>query len=924
MNYNLTDSESLVLCEIIGGRNFKKIFQKESEEFAKIKSGYRPNGLSESAAIILAKKNIDKPFIRNYINQQMEEWLEQIDRAISEKGDEIQEYEQVLAEALLDSSFSHNVDMFFKLKGIQVTSEYCKAIQERMNEMSMAQNTAKLNVRDDSSHMVDKLNKEIENLHRELEAVQEQLEKQREEHYTSIQLLKQNYAELEREHNAALEELQALRQRIQFEDSVPEDALILADEFEFRSLCEVLEPDYKGRKCISRLADISRNGTIEVFYCDEDIPKYFANRTKLFCRDGDGPEEPGTVAIWDWSAIPNNTDSTRDYVTTCFNKDISPVEVVSFQEFAELKDLVEQLKKGVQIEVGNTKILFAIYLSKGQYEGVLCNIRDLEKTADNRIRLKKSIISLPRYEFENKNIVRMSNGRVYYKKISLGIPTEIYCVVEPLEIVKTVIMSKISRSDFKQKGKTKNDWRNVRDFFSELDTQSVVKEIRETCLCSDSEADCLLKEFLVCADTYIDGNSIEDQVIASVIRRNTDLLNRCKSMIEAEWKAEHQTEIDEAHQRLVEIEKKISDTEASLKVEVNAAEKRRSLLIEECNALEAQCNAFESEIREKQGLAVDVENSVAERIKQAQENVADFIAKMAFTVQPALAIGVDKVLDVGEKRSNYHSGIELPQNDLEENTTWEFALDTAKYELIEAGVMEQYSRPLAGYLYSAFLNHVPIILVGPNASNVADAFSVALFGKTAGILECEGGYDDTAISECIKSDDVIVKILNPFQPEWIIRIPEIVERRQTYFFAICPYPEDVQIESKSLFNYLLPVYTEVFIEHMPTGNMIGGKAADSFEEFSLDIKNTRNVRIPGILRMNMLVKNYMRLLLVNMHIMLEDNSNDYDLMFAYLPYVVATMQISGLIERLQDREKLKLRVSDGLIDMIVNLYGEKG
>ena len=71
---------------------------------------------------------------------------------------------------------------------------------------------------------------------------------------------------------------------------------------------------------------------------------------------------------------------------------------------------------------------------------------------------------------------------------------------------------------------------------------------------------------------------------------------------------------------------------------------------------------------------------------------------------------------------------ELDDRDLDVLNNWKDALDVVSYELISAGVKDDVAFSLGAYLYSADINHMPIILAGPNAIDIAN--STPLIAKT--------------------------------------------------------------------------------------------------------------------------------------------------------------------------------------------------
>lgn len=69
MNYIglLTKEEKSTLCEIITGKEFKELFKRNEQEFAKVQKGFRAKSLTEQHALSIAITNIDKPFIATWV-----------------------------------------------------------------------------------------------------------------------------------------------------------------------------------------------------------------------------------------------------------------------------------------------------------------------------------------------------------------------------------------------------------------------------------------------------------------------------------------------------------------------------------------------------------------------------------------------------------------------------------------------------------------------------------------------------------------------------------------------------------------------------------------------------------------------------------------------------------------------------------------
>lgn len=82
-------------------------------------------------------------------------------------------------------------------------------------------------------------------------------------------------------------------------------------------------------------------------------------------------------------------------------------------------------------------------MTKGQYSGFLCKNSDFEQSG-NKIKLGKNVISLPIYDFASKDITKLSNERIYFRFMVIGMPSEVINVKDPMDIVKTAIFARNS------------------------------------------------------------------------------------------------------------------------------------------------------------------------------------------------------------------------------------------------------------------------------------------------------------------------------------------------------------------------------------------------------------------------------------------------------------------------------------------------
>ena len=206
---------------------------------------------------------------------------------------------------------------------------------------------------------------------------------------------------------------------------------------EIISLCGVIS-DYNGQKWLIRYADLSYNGHYQIFYKSEDVPPYFTNRDKIFYKDG--PSNDGFYGIWTWSAIPNEKDPSKDYILSRYNSDLDATEVVSISEASNIDDLIKLLKNGIEYQPHSHRVMFAFYVSKGQCMGILCNIKELN-TVNGKTTFAEDCIEVPVYRFTSGDIMRLDNGISFYRNAFAGLPSELYQLKNPLDIVKNIVFS---------------------------------------------------------------------------------------------------------------------------------------------------------------------------------------------------------------------------------------------------------------------------------------------------------------------------------------------------------------------------------------------------------------------------------------------------------------------------------------------------
>lgn len=330
-------------------------------------------------------------------------------------------------------------------------------------------------------------------------------------------------------------------------------------------------------------------------------------------------------------------------------------------------------------------------------------------------------------------------------------------------------------------------------------------------------------------------------------------------------------------------------------------------------------------------MAEDVEYAVSEKIKNAQKNVAEFIANMAFVT------GLEKNIhsDIVERQAPQES-VKIKQeqhkysvvagnpilDDLEAHHNWAEVMDTAVSEISEAGVAEMYQNGLAAFLCASYIHKQPLLLIGPNAIDIVRAFSAAISAdKTHGILYCEGDYCSRDIENIGDNGEDIVLINNVIMGGWINRLLEILFSKDILFIATHPYPEDIQVEPKSLYTFMLPVFTEIFVDEKANGKYYGGYFDSDFKEYVYTEHPEKRQRYISKSSLGNLTKNQIYKLVNTMYDIYPDMNEDDEFLFTVLPIFFASMKMDEIRDMVND-SGYNIKISANLKRTIKNILGD--
>ena len=153
---------------------------------------------------------------------------------------------------------------------------------------------------------------------------------------------------------------------------------------------------------------------------------------------------------------------------------------------------------------------------------------------------------VPVYEFAGDDIIRLGNGLSFYRNAFAGLPSKLYHLKSPRDIVKNIVFSSLSWNAYKTREITRAEYRTFKDFIGSIPVDDITRKIGTACRCSTPAAKELLDEFLNIVWKYVDGDSLEDEIIHSAISANVELQEKAKALIRKDWETENESLLIEA------------------------------------------------------------------------------------------------------------------------------------------------------------------------------------------------------------------------------------------------------------------------------------------------------------------------------------------------------------------------------------------
>lgn len=680
---------------------------------------------------------------------------------------------------------------------------------------------------------------------------------------------------------------------------------------EFISVCKVIRDSEKDYLKLYRLADINGD-VITAFEYNDNTPATFSNRKIIYSHDI--PIEEGSIGVWKWSVTEHDSDVSKDWVDKSYYvHGCHPIQIIRVNDVCDSEELVHALKNGVSCGAIYLKKVMFIYSenpSYTNYKGVLCHNDDLYED-DGVFRLKTKESKLPVYYLSYRDILKIKNIE-FLRSLDIGEPAEYVLTKNMSEIIKNEIIKLVTWPNFKAKGISKAEWKMLRDFLQEISDTDFYERITEQCDCSLEDAQKHIQVFLEDAEAYVDGTDVDSRVLDKLVLNHTELREYCQAKAGDIWIKNNKTLVDEANQKLKETEELL----AAKQKEYEQKQEKCDILSAEITNAEYRLNEVIAKTEEYNAIGEKTLSKVRNKISQARNDVSEFLSELS------LFTSASSINDTGISRniekSSFVNGKKLSEEDAEISNSWKNTVEILEVELLEAGVSDNLCHQFAAFLYAAYVNNTNLLLAGPFGESIADALSSVISLSNAGVLSCNGDWSNESVEALLNSEDEIIIVKNPFNGNWIDKLPPELNNSGKMIIYVHPYTEDLLIEPNSLYNYMLPVFTELIVDKKPSNRFLGAVLSDDYAEYI----QAKAVPVGEMLLRQLPVskyeKNRIQQLLSDVHKIIAEGA-DIDFRFCLFPLAIVTDKKEIISEYIKNNNKL----SDTLIKELLNYLGEE-
>lgn len=663
---------------------------------------------------------------------------------------------------------------------------------------------------------------------------------------------------------------------------------------EAKSICEYTD------NIFFRLADIKGN-EVEPFYFDDQKEPVYENRERLYCNDSSSEEQD--LVVLNWEAEPNKRGD-GDYILGSIDKTFLPIQIIIFLQARSIEEVYELIQTFSTENIYSNRFLFCHYINNNELECLYLEQKDFS-ISEGQFKIKDEVYKIPVSNINQHEILKLRKNKEFILFENLKPPEtkEFKFIKEPNEIIKRIFSSRFSWPDGSAMGLPKSRWQELRDILQLMPEKILLEEIEEAFNCNKERAVELREDFYDCYLDYVDNKDINDQIFSGVVNSNKEVSDYLKAEIRSDWEIENKELIKSKESEIEE-----------LKEEYNKINIEKQKLEEILKSNEIKIKEKESRISELNEVYSSFTNKFSEKIKSSKNDIGEFVSDVLY-YYPFLNERNNFLSTTKCSNSEFYTTGSEPSVEPEICENWNDIIDIFSDNLEDIGIAREYSQLLATYFYTLFRYKKSIVLIGPFGWKLSEVISLSLTGKNPGVLDCNN-LNKESLKILIESSDSIIIVKNFFTSTRKNDLLEIFELSKKMFILQWPFKEDLLIEPKDIFNYIIPFFTGLFLTTPMNKKITPINMSDGFEDHMYENKNKNKYRLKSEY-LDKFKKTYMNDILSKTYEMYEEidsnlvqERNKYNYVLCDLPfgYYLTNKQI--LLESIDDENSLNSKVKE--------------
>ena len=574
------------------------------------------------------------------------------------------------------------------------------------------------------------------------------------------------------------------------------------------SLCMVLLKTDGYTKQLIRLADLDNGVFVPIRRDEEGIARNILHYPPI----SDLPDK--TVAVFSWE--PFYEDGWKQDVRLLSNNWIEVIE----QPDNELLQLIEEIKAGVSWSNGTHDLL--IPFSEGEDHKLVLYWPQKQMrfiSGDGKLACKADVISLYIYKILKQDISECSNERCpddrrkYYSQLSMSDQKAVDKVFlfTPHEVISTIFIKHIRSFS----GLTNRERQAVRRVLNEIENASILHEISLEFECGLEKSQQYYDEYIEKVQETISEDKWDGKLFQNLIDGNSALSERMLVAVESDWKQKNKQTVEQ----MAQLEKDISSHKTVL------AELDRKISINKKTM--KQLELLEQAIHEK----------IRTQLGNARADISTLLTEYAFLLPTGKNMRSNPAISDDNNflvTSPLHGGqIEEAEN-----------LEAAKYNLTtnlgEAGISDtKVATELAQFLISAYCNKINLLVAGSGGFDIATALSAALCNRKPAQLNLSLDISMAdAYNILAESEEQIIIVPNALGSKKFEHVLSLTDSLpQKMFIFLSPFSQTLTIEPRGLYQYMLPIFTELYIAGYASRDFIFESAQQAISTFSIGVKD---------------------------------------------------------------------------------------